>query len=247
MPVSIPLGHLVKATFIHRPNRFIIHCVLQEARMEKDIIVAHLADPGRLKELLLPGCTVWLRHSNNPVRKTQWSAILVETSSGILVSLDTMVPNKLVQKALEIKSIPALANYKLLQAEYPFGKHRFDFLLQHENAEKDEQMIVEVKSVTLAENAVGLFPDAITQRGTQHLLTLADLARIARYRTAVLFIAQRQDIQSVQAAQHIDPKFAQAFEQAHKAGVMLFAHRCSVRLDAVTLDTAIEVNTQYNC
>ena len=39
-------GPLVKGTFVERPNRFITHI-----RVNGDVVVSHLLDPGRLKEL----------------------------------------------------------------------------------------------------------------------------------------------------------------------------------------------------
>ena len=52
--------------------------------------------------------------------------------------------------------------------ESTFGESRFDLMLEHENG----RQYVEVKSVTLVENGVGLFPDSPTLRGAKHLNTL---------------------------------------------------------------------------
>ena len=50
-------AQLVAASFLARPNRFIVRAMLDGGGE----VEAHLADPGRLKELLLPGATLRLR------------------------------------------------------------------------------------------------------------------------------------------------------------------------------------------
>ena len=47
-------GPLINAVFIERPNRFI---TIIEISGEKH--KSHLPDPGRLKELLIPGVSQW--------------------------------------------------------------------------------------------------------------------------------------------------------------------------------------------
>ena len=50
--IAIPFGTLHKAAFLGRPNRFLLRCALEESGEEVEV---HLADPGRLRELLFPG------------------------------------------------------------------------------------------------------------------------------------------------------------------------------------------------
>ena len=60
---------LVEARFVRRPNRFVVH-----ADVEGREVVTHLADPGRLKELLIPGKRMGLRPEEpSPTRKTRWT------------------------------------------------------------------------------------------------------------------------------------------------------------------------------
>ena len=82
------------ATFLARPNRFRI-----EARLHAtgDVVAAHCADPGRLRELLIPGVTVYVSRADNPARKTAYDLRFVtHPENGQLVSLDSRVPNALV-------------------------------------------------------------------------------------------------------------------------------------------------------
>ena len=62
--------NIIKAEFVSRPNRFIAHCLVKG-----EPVTAHVKNTGRCRELLVPGATVYLEHSSNPKRKTQYSLI----------------------------------------------------------------------------------------------------------------------------------------------------------------------------
>lgn len=234
--VSVPLrGPLVEARFEERPNRFVVHARLAGGGEA----VAHLPDPGRLKELLVPGRRLWLRRADpeaRPPRKTHWSVALAEAPEGGLVSVDTGVPNRLIGEALRRNALPELAPFRLDRAEVPVGRSRIDFLLEPPGADGGPPLLLEVKSVTLAEDGVGLFPDAVTARGARHVRELAEGVRRGRHRAAVLFVVQRPDVRRVLAAPEIDPTFARALEEARAAGLRVLGRRCRVELDRVVLD-----------
>lgn len=227
---------LKKAVFLDRPNRFVIHCRLADTG-EK--VAAHLADSGRLKELLVPGVGVWLLESDNASRKTKWSAVLCENEEkNGLVSINTSYPNKLVEKALRLGVLDEFSGWSYKQAEFKLGDSRWDFLLENEEG---RQLLLEVKSVTLADSGQGLFPDAVTTRGTRHVRELTQYLKDSRYETAILFVAQREDIESVSPAVHIDAAFAEALREAEKAGVRLLARTCRVSLEGIEMGRAIPV------
>lgn len=227
---------LVKATFLERPNRFIIHCRILNS---EEIVVAHLPDPGRLTELLVPGRTVWLMDHDNPNRKTKWTAVLSENPLNTgLVSINTTFPNMLVERGLKEGSFEELKGWHYKRSEYTLGDSRWDFLLENEDG---KELLLEVKSVTLAEENRGMFPDAVTARGTKHVTELASLASSSDYETAILFIAQRNDISSVTTAPHIDPKFDQALRSAKTAGVKLYARVCEITIAEIEIGHSIPV------
>ena len=60
------------AKFLDRPNRFIAHVELDGA-----VETVHVKNTGRCRELLIPGCTVYLEKGTNPNRKTAYSFFLV--------------------------------------------------------------------------------------------------------------------------------------------------------------------------
>jgi sugar fermentation stimulation protein A len=223
---------LVRAGYIDRPNRFIVQARLDDDHEE----LVHLPDPGRLREVLTPGARLWLLPAAETAqRKTRYDVLLAETEAG-LISLDTRLPTQLVRRALEQRAIPEFAAYDTVRPEMPFGHSRIDFLLSG----RAGQMLLEVKSVTLVENGVGLFPDAVTARGARHLRELA--AALAQgYQAAVLFIVQRADAAAVAPHPSNDPAFAAALRQAAEAGVQLAAYTCRLTPDDITLAGAVPV------
>ncbi len=101
-------GPLRSARFVSRPNRF-----LTVVELHGEPVEAHLPDPGRLKELLLPGANVWVRPASGPGRKTRFTLAMVEAPSGELVSVVTTLPNELVAEALEAGRIAELAESRV--------------------------------------------------------------------------------------------------------------------------------------
>ena len=116
------------------------------------------------------------------------------------------------------------------------GISRLDFFL--ENA--DERCWMEVKSVTLVEDGLGLFPDAPTERGRKHIAELTKL-RQAGARAVALFVVQRADANTVAANHSTDPKFAEALRNAHRCGVEFFAYSCAITTEFAMLSEPIPV------
>jgi len=82
--------------------------------------------------------------------------------------------------------------------------------------------MVEVKSVTLAHGTAGAFPDAVSVRAARHCDELAALTKAGRP-TAICFVAQRGDVESVRPEDGIDPAFGVSIRAASKAGVLVLA------------------------
>lgn len=248
--IELP-GPLVESRFITRPNRFLLHCHIDGCEEE-----VHLADPGRLNELLLPGRRVWVRPAAAPGRRTRWSAVLVESPAGDgLVSVDTTLPNRLIQRALREDALSEFEGWSLERHEFTppaelfdrartggrrgsvrrrrgAPRSRIDFLLRDGDG---RSLAVEVKSVTLVEDGVALFPDAVTARGARHVRELAEIALLDDWEAAVLFVLQRPDADRIRAASSIDPVFAEALAGAEAAGVRVLGRRCHVDLSRVRL------------
>ena len=240
MPVEVPVevslgGPLVEARFIARPNRFVVEAELPSG----EPATAHLADPGGLRELLLADRRLWLRPAAAAGRrKTRWTVVLVERPGGRgLVSVDTMLPNRLIGAALSASTLAELEGWSLLRSEFPVGRHRIDFLL---GGPAGRELLLEVKSVTLVEAGEALFPDAVTARGAGHLRLLTEEVRRGRA-AALMFVVQRGDARRFRAACRIDPVFAEALDEARSAGVELYARRCRVALHRIALGAPLPV------
>ncbi len=82
--------HIHKAIFLHRPNRFIAHVMLNGKNE-----TVHVKNTGRCKELLVPNATVYLEESDNPARKTKYDLIAVKSD----VTPDTL----LTKDEIEVK------------------------------------------------------------------------------------------------------------------------------------------------
>jgi sugar fermentation stimulation protein A len=242
-------GPLVETQFVERPNRFLLRCMPRtvcersasygaDPAVSATIHEAHMADPGRLRELLIPGRRVWLRPVRDaPHRRTQWTAVLVETPDGAgLVSVDTTLPNRLVHEALKLGALEEFGGYTLERREVTLGDSRIDFLLARRDGRR---LAVEVKSVTLVEDGIARFPDAVTERGTRHVRELTRIAQQPGWDAAVLFVLQRPDAHRIEAARGIDARFADALAAARDVGVRVLGRRCTVTLERLTLGDVV--------
>lgn len=224
---------LEPARFLRRPNRFVIHAEVERAPGAHVGVVAHLPDPGRLRELLVPGARMGLRpEPPSPTRTTRWTAMLVrDPADREWISLNTTVPNRLVRRALATGVLPEFAGWRLGRPEVRLGSSRIDFLLE---GDAGRRLYVEAKSVTLVQDGVALFPDAVTARGARHLEELIRAIQEG-HQAAVLFVLQRADASRVLAARSIDPVFSDALARAEAAGVRVLARRCSVTWEGIEL------------
>ena len=219
-------------TFLSRPNRFVAQVAL-DGRTE----TCHVKNTGRCRELLIPGCRVYLTRSDNPARKTKYDLIAVEkeTAHGpLLINMDAQAPNHVFEAwAREGRFRPGLT---LLRPETVYGASRFDFYWETDT----DRGFVEVKGVTLEEDGVARFPDAPTLRGVKHLEELI-AARQAGYQAALCFIVQFSGAKYVTPNDTTHPQFGQALRRAAAAGVEVFALGCAVTPDTLTAEEFVPV------
>ena len=198
-----PEEEIVKARFLSRPNRFLVRCERDDGRP----VSAFLPNPGRLWELLLPGATLYIhrpreRDSRLATRKTQHTVLAVERN-GRPIFLHTHEANHVARYLIENDLIPPLKGSKILGAEVPVGRSRFDFLL----SESGKELYLEIKSCTLFGNRIAMFPDAVTSRGRRHLLELAEMSRRG-IRSAVFFLVHYPDVEWFMPDFHTDLDFS---------------------------------------
>lgn len=145
----------IRGVFLESPNRF-----LALVKVKDTVMPSFLPNPGRMRELLIPGTGVILRKALDGKRKTYYDLIAVFHNNQV-VSVDSRVPNKLVFEALKNRDLEELSAYDSIKPEFSYGHTRFDFLLTNEYG----KCLSEVKSCTLVKNGVAMFPDASTERG----------------------------------------------------------------------------------
>ena len=193
-----------QGVFLRRPNRFVAECLL-----DGKTVRAHMPNPGRMRELLFPGVTMWLAEGNEAKRTTAYSVVAVERD-GQAVVLETLASNRIARELLARRAVPGWEDWQVASAEVKEGLHRFDFLLENSSG---ETMLLEVKSCTLFGETGAMFPDAVTARGSSHVRTLTQLAQNGR-RCGVLFIVHAEKAEWFLPEYHTDPAFAAALSAA---------------------------------
>jgi sugar fermentation stimulation protein A len=225
---------LKQALFEERLNRFLVRVNI-DGKSE----LAHLHDPGRLQELLLPGAKLYLQKAGNPDRKTRWDVMLVKKGR-IYVAIYSVMANRLAKKLFAQRIFPGFKSWELMRSEPKFKNSRFDFEL----ARGDEKMLVEVKSVSLVEKGIAPptagFPDAPTERGRRHLVELAD-AVAQGYKASVIFMVTRNDARMFRPHTVRDPRFSETLKYAVKQGVKAYCFKCKIKIKSIALDSRIPI------
>lgn len=198
-------------------------------------ITAHLANSGRLKEVLVEGKEVFLLARNRKERKTAYDMVLV-SDCGTLISVDARLPGDLVAEALRESKLLPFKHFNSFRREVTYGKSRLDFQVCNNGAE----CLIEVKSVTKVFDGTAMFPDAVTSRGARHLEALMDAANKGM-EAAVIFVVQRNDAGGFTPDDNSDPNFGKVFREAMAEGVKAFAYKCLVTREEVEIENEIPV------
>ena len=220
---------------LRRYKRFLADVELDDGTC----LTAVCPNTGSMLVCNTPGSRVWLSSSDAPTRKYRHTWELVEVG-GVLIGINTALPNKLVREAITLGVISELGGYSSVRAEVPFGveRSRVDLLLQ-DPARAD--CYVEVKNVTAAvEQGIAVFPDAVSARGAKHLRELMRLTADDR-RAVLIYCVQRGDVSQVRPADNIDPLYGRTLRDALAAGVEVLAYRARVTSEAINLCEPIEV------
>ena len=93
---------------------------------------------------------------------------------------------------------------------------------------------MEVKNVTLVENSIAYFPDAVSKRGSKHLRELIDTVQQGN-RGVIFFCVQRADTIEVRPADHIDTEYGLWLRRAVNKGVEALAYRAHVTPEEIQL------------
>jgi len=185
----------------------------------------------------LPGSEVRLSPASNPKRKTQYTWELIRLPA-TWVGINTHLTNHLVAEALEQHIIAELSPQDEVHREVRLGAHsRIDFLLRRGQL----SLYLEAKNITLVEDGIAYFPDAVTDRGRKHLRSLVEAIEDG-HQAAICYVIQREDAAVFAPAAHIDPMYAKELRRAHACGMQILAYQARVTPEEIKLTVPVPVD-----
>ena len=229
---------------LKRYKRFLADVELSDGSM----VTAHTANTGAMTGCCEPGSRVWLSRSDNPKRKYPLTWEIIEVAPGVSCGINTILSNKLVREAIESGFIAELDGYQSVRSEVRYGNEnsRIDLLLESDSSQVSSfankpPCYVEVKNVTLVDNGIGLFPDAVTVRGTKHLRELMLMVEQGA-RAIIFYCVQRNDCREIRPADAIDELYGETLRQALASGVEALAYGFQVSPTEIKSGPRLPVN-----
>jgi len=222
---------LLQGKLIKRYKRFFV-----DIKYKNKTITAHCPNSGSMMNLLNKGNIVWFSKSNDPKRKLKYTLQIINVCNS-LIGVNTHLTNKIALESLKNKKIESLKRFSNIKSEVKFSNStRFDFLITNKN----QKCFLEIKNVTLVRKKnVAEFPDAITSRGTKHLVELVN-AKKKGYESYILYLIQRSDCNSFKIADDIDKKYKAAFDAALKNGVKVLCYDCKLNSEEIIINNKIQ-------
>jgi len=236
--VKTALEAPVRGRFVRRYKRFFADVETEDG----ELLTVHCPNPGSMKGFHRPGAAVRCSTHDDPKRKLRHTLEMMRVGR-TWVGLHPGRANAIVEGALSDGVPPALGGYRDIAREvgvdHEGQRSRLDFRLSgHPDDPRDAYL--EVKSVTLAEGGLALFPDSVTERGRRHLEVLEGL-RENGHRAVLLFLVQRADCDRVAPAEAIDPAYATTLRRAARAGVEIRALGARVTARSIAVERELPV------
>jgi len=221
--ISFPEGSLI-VRFCRREKRFIVEVEMDEKRFQ-----VHCNNSGSMMGLLRPGSQLLISPALKPGRKLPYTLEMAKPQD-VWVGVNTLVPNRVLYLAWKTGLLSELTGYERYRSEAVVGESRLDAMLQGDRG----TLWVEAKNVTLVEDDVAYFPDAISLRGQKHLRELMALAHKG-HRAACFYLIQREDARCFAPADFIDPAFADLFWQARAKGVEMWPYKATASSEGIRI------------
>jgi sugar fermentation stimulation protein A len=253
---------LHEAQFITRLNRFAAMVLLDG----KEVMV-HVANSGRMRELLQPGNPCYLTHYPSDHRKTAYDLTLVaidrDPEKAIAEerpgydskprSQQDSPPAQTGQGQVLVSADSRVPNALIWEtwqegglpqfAGYTEGRREVTFQDSRLDMMLDGpngKCYIEMKSVTLVVDGIARFPDAPTERGRKHVATLMKAVEEGHRATAV-FVIQRDDATGLTPYDANDPEFGAALRGAVAAGVEAYAFTCTLTREEIAIAGEVPV------
>ncbi len=218
---------LIKGKLIKRYKRFFI-----DIKVNNKVLTAHCPNTGSMMGLLDKDNDVWVTKNDDPKRKLKYTLEIIKAGKK-MIGVNTHRANRIVEHGIKNNLFKEFKYNESLKAEYKYSDDtRFDFLLN--------EKLIEVKNVTLIRDNIAEFPDAVTSRGTKHLIKLIDSTK-KKFKPFVLFLTQIEDINSFRIAKDIDNLYYEKYLLAKKAGVSFIAYKCFVNSKEIKIKKQIKI------
>lgn len=224
------LGTLTTGFLIKRQNRF-----LATVKVDEKIQKAHIADTGRLEEILTPNRELLLLKNRDGL-KTDFTLIAAKMEEG-WVLINTKLHPVIAGNAIENGVLGFKP--KELKREVKFLNSRFDYYFKTSKSDFEQDKspnkrtsfskkttsksdfevegFVELKGCSLVEDGFCLFPNAPTSRGVKHIKELIE-AKKKGYESYILIMAVRK-CRCFKPHPTRDEEFKKIFYKALKEGV----------------------------
>ena len=223
---------LKEAIILKRYKRF-----LADINLGDKIITAHVPNTGSMQSCWEPNWKCAVSVSENPDRKYPHTLELTHNGE-TWIGVNTANANKLAKIWLTENLLPELTGYSVVIPEKKIGQSRVDFYL--EGHPILPACYVEVKNVTLKLEGMAQFPDSVSERGQKHLKELMEIKK-SGLRAAMLFVVQREDVNSFKPAESLDPDYASLLRQAYDSGVEILVYQCRMNLEELSLGRCLPI------
>ncbi len=208
---------------------------LADIDLDGEFLTVHVPNTGSMQSCWEPDWKCAVSVSDNPSRKLPYTLELIHNGE-TWIGVNTANANKLVKKWLTEKSLPEFIGYEIIRPEVKIGDSRVDFYL--EGHPELPPCYIEVKNVTLKLGGLAQFPDSVSERGQKHLKELTRLKKEG-FRTAMLYVVQREDVSHFTPAASIDPEYAELLRTAAASGVEILVYQCKMDTEALILGKSL--------
>ena len=223
---------ILEGFFIKRYKRFFV-----DLKFDNKIVTAYCPNTGSLLGLLKEGSKVLVSKVKNPNAKLKYRLEAIKDFK-TFVGVNTSLPNDIVFNAMKEKKI--LQEIKVdLKKEVKYGKNsRVDIFASHPNGDT----YIEVKSVTLSRKKnLAEFPDAVTSRGSKHLIELSNMSEKGS-KCFLIYLIQRNDVDKFSIAKDLDNEYYKNSLIAKKSGVKFRAFKCNVSVKGINIVGEINID-----
>lgn len=195
------LGPAVEGVFMERPNRFVALAEVNGAKVR-----VHVADTGRLEEILIRGRPLMLL-KNREGMKTDYTLLAAKMEEG-WVLVNTRLHAPIAKAAIERGALGFVPSS--VKSEVTYRSSRFDYRV--------DDAFVELKGCSLVQENECRFPNAPTVRGVKHLEELIAAKREGF--GAYLLIMALRPCRCFAPHPFRDETFKRTFYLALRAGVV---------------------------